>query len=124
MWLTTNYHIKKKKVEPEPGDGLLEIFIDELTPSDACVNFKVPQRAENDRAETEGRLLEMTTKWTQESRQLEEFRSRLEAADRDARFKMNILEGQLRVERELTLRKSQMQISAVNQKFKGEYDTR
>ena len=66
----------------------------------------------------------MTTKWTQESRQLEELRSRLEAAERDARFKMNILEGQLRVERELTLRKSQMQISAVNQKFKGEYDTR
>ena len=66
----------------------------------------------------------MTTKWTQESRQLEELRSRLEAAERDARFKMNILEGQLRVERELTLRQSQMQISAVNQKFKGEYDTR
>ena len=92
--------------------------------SQTCVNFKVPQRAETDRAETEGRLLEMTTKWTQESRQLEELRSRLEAAERDARFKMNILEGQLRVERELTLRKSQMQISAVNQKFKGEYDTR
>ena len=32
----------KKKAEPGPGDGLLEIFIDELTPSDACVNFKVP----------------------------------------------------------------------------------
>ena len=29
-------------MEPEPGDGLLEIYIDELTPTDACVNFKVP----------------------------------------------------------------------------------
>ena len=92
--------------------------------SQTCVNSKVPQRAEKDRAETEGKLLEMTTKWTEEFRRLEEFRSRLEAAERDARFKMNILEGQLRVERELTLRKSQLEISAVNQKFKGEYDTR
>merc|ERR1712110_402923 len=82
------------------------------------------QRAETDRAEMEQRLSEMTSLWTEESRRVEDIRIRLEEAERNARFKMNILEGQLKVERELTLRKSQFEISAVNQRFKGEYDTR
>merc|ERR1712110_1266482 len=82
------------------------------------------QRAETDRAEMERRLSEMTSRWTEESRRVEDIRIRLEEAERNARFKMNILEGQLKVERELTLRKSQFEISAVNQRFKGEYDTR
>ena len=33
---------KRKKAEPDPGFGLVEVFIDELTPTDGCVNIRAP----------------------------------------------------------------------------------
>ena len=49
---------------------------------------------------------------------------KLETLERDFLFKIDILGSQLNMERELTLRKTQIDVTAVNEKVKGEYDTR
>ena len=63
----------------------------------------------------ERRLLEMTSRWTEETRRVEGARSKLEAAERDARFKINILEGQLQV---------LMKLSKITRRSISELDTR
>lgn len=67
---------------------------------------------------------ELTNSWVMEKNRNYDLLMKLETLERDFLFKIDILGSQLNMERELTLRKTQIDVTAVNEKVKGEYDTR
>ena len=67
---------------------------------------------------------ELTNSWVMEKNRNHDLLMKLETLERDFLFKIDILSSQLNMERELTLRKTQIDVTAVNEKVKGEYDTR
>lgn len=67
---------------------------------------------------------ELTNSWVMEKNRNHDLLMKLETLERDFLFKIDILGSQLNMERELTLRKTQIDVTAVNEKVKGEYDTR
>ena len=67
---------------------------------------------------------ELTNSWVKEKNRNYDLLMKLETLERDFLFKIDILGSQLNMERELTLRKTQIDVTAVNEKVKGEYDTR
>ena len=67
---------------------------------------------------------ELTNSWVMEKNRNYDLLMKLETLERDFLFKIDILGSQLNMERELTLRKTQIDVTAVNEKAKGAYDTR
>jgi len=85
------------------------------------LNFK---QLQDERQQLNNRITEITNNFTSEKNRTYDLQSRLEAVERDLWFKIDLLSKELEVEREKTLSKTQIDISAVDQKFKGEYANR
>ena len=83
-----------------------------------------PQKLKGDKVVLESKLGELTNSWVMEKNRNYDLLMKLETLERDFLFKIDILGSQLNMERELTLRKTQIDVTAVNEKVKGEYDTR
>jgi len=82
------------------------------------------KQLQDERQQLNNRITELTNNFTSEKNRTYDLQSRLEAVERDLWFKIDLLSKELEVEREKTLSKTQIDISAVDQKFKGEYANR
>merc|ERR1712154_69914 len=72
----------------------------------------------------DNKLRDMTSKFLAERNRSSDLASRLESLERELWFKIKVLNGELEIEREKSLSQTKIDISAVDQRIKGEYASR
>jgi len=70
------------------------------------------------------KLTEITSKFTSERNRNYDLTAKLESLERDLWFKIKLLTSELEVEREKSQSRTQIDVTAMDEKFKGEYGLR